>query len=362
MLKLKVASSFFLFLFLQITACDLVLSNQMPILLESIQFSEEITFCDIKIPLDDQSIRERLEKEVLLALWDRAQVILWIKRSSRYFPHIKTLLKENNVHEDFKYLPVVESGLRPHSSSSKGAVGYWQFIHGTGEKYGLRIDSKIDERRNIFKSTLAACKYINKLQKQFGSPLLAIAAYNMGEYGLASEIKLQETSDFFSLYLPLQTQQYLFKLIAVKLIMENPEKYGFHFGPNDYYPLFVYDEVNFNSPEEIPITLIAKTAKVPFKTIKDMNPDIRGYYLSAGKINVLIPKGAATGFKESFDKLFSEYQKEHITRFHIVQKGDSLIGIARKYHIPLASLLKWNGLNAKSVVHPGNRLVVSDKK
>ena len=122
-----------------------------------------------------------------------------------------------------KYVPLIESALRPHAASSKGAVGYWQFIRSTGRNYGLRIDSQVDERRNIFKSTNAACKYLKTLEEQFGSYLLALSAYNMGEYGLNREIKRQQNNDFFSLYLPLETQRYAFKLICAKIIFENQE-------------------------------------------------------------------------------------------------------------------------------------------
>lgn len=346
--------------FLQMGLSTPVFSSDIPSLLEEIRFKDDIVFCDIKIPVDDPYVRENLEKEMLVVLWNRAQILLWIKRSTRYFPYIEAQLKENNLHEDFKYVPVVESALKPHSRSSKGAVGYWQFIESTGKNYGLRIDAGMDERRNFFKSTRAACNYLNKLKTEFGCNLLALAAYNMGEYGLAAEIKLQETHDFFSLYLPFETQYYIFKLAVVKMIMENPVKYGFDLQPDDYYPMFTYDEINFNSSEEIPISLIARTAKVPFKTIKEMNPEIRGYYLSPGKITVLIPKGSAKYFKDEFEKLFAEYRKMNVMKFHIIKKGESLIGIAAKYHISLSSLLKWNGLNINSVIHPGKRLIVSE--
>jgi len=132
----------------------------IPPLLDSIQFSDEIKFCGIKIPHGNPEIRHRLEKEVLLAVHNRPQVILWMKRSARYFPHIEKILKEENLPLDLKFVPVVESALRPHSGSSKGAIGYWQFLKSTGKRYGLRIDGNIDDRRNIFKSTRAACYYL----------------------------------------------------------------------------------------------------------------------------------------------------------------------------------------------------------
>ena len=330
----------------------------LPSLIETIRFKEPVTFCGVTVPLDDHQVRERLEKEVLLALWDRPQVILWIKRASRYFPYIEEKLKENNLPLDLKYVPIIESGLRPHARSSKQAVGFWQFIKATGKRYGLRIDSRVDERRNFFKSTLAACRYLSDLNRQFGSYLLAVSAYNMGENGLRRAVKAQQNDDYFTLYLPLETQRYVFKMIAAKIIFENQEAYGFHFTPGDLYPEFVYDRVNFKSDFQIPVTLIAQAANVPFKTIKDYNPEIRGHYLDKGAQTILIPKGHARGFKKNFTDHYSAWKKENSTKIHIVRSGESLIGIAKKYQMPVSSLLRLNNLSMEGIIHPGDKLVV----
>ncbi len=329
-----------------------------PSLMQSIQFDNNIKFCNIKFPLDRQDIKERFEKEILLALWDRPQVILWIKRTAKYFPIIEDILKQYQLPMDLKYVPLIESSLIHHAKSSKGAVGFWQFIRSTGKHYGLRIDPMIDERRNIFKSTHAACRYIKDLEKQFGSYLLALAAYNMGEYGLENEIKIQNNQDFFSLYLPLETQRYIFKLAAVKLIIENQESYGFILNKSDLYPVFVFDKINFKSDFQIPIALIASAADVAYKTIKDFNPQLRGYFIDKGDISILIPKGKAEGFNKKFTADYKIWQKAYKTRFHIVKSGDTLTLIAKKYQISLFSLLKSNNLSFKSMIHPGDRLLV----
>ncbi|MCK5098725.1 MAG: lytic transglycosylase domain-containing protein, partial [Desulfobacteraceae bacterium] len=152
----------------------------LPSLVKSIRFSKPLFFCGNEIPVHRQDIKERLEKEVLLALWDRPQVILWIKRASKYFPHIEKIIKQANLPDDLKYVAVIESGLRPHVSSYKGAVGYWQFLRSTGRMYGLKSNYNIDERRNLFKSTQSACKYFKELNRQFDDWFLTVAAYNMG--------------------------------------------------------------------------------------------------------------------------------------------------------------------------------------
>jgi len=329
-----------------------------PPLMDSIRFENEIRYCGIKIPLERQDVKERLEKEMLLALWHRPQVILWIKRSAKYFPHVEKILKKQGLPLDLKYVPLVESALKPHASSSKGAVGFWQFLRSTGKRYGLRIDAQVDERRNLFKSTRAACEYIKELEAQFGSYLLALAAYNMGEYGLKGEIEIQKNTDFFSLYLPLETQRYLFKIICVKLILENPELYGFNLKKSDLYPRFTFDPVNVKIKTSLPITLVATAADVSFKTIKEYNPEIRGYFLNKGRTSLLLPKGRAKGFKKRFESNYKNWKKTVKTKFHVVKSGESLTGIADTYKMSLLLLLKLNNLSVKSMIHPGDRLVV----
>jgi len=329
-----------------------------PPLMESIQFKNDIKFCGVKIPLENWDVKERLEKEMLLALWSRPQVILWIKRSARFFPHVEKILKEYDLPLDLKYVPIIESALRPHAASSKGAVGYWQFLKSTGKHHGLRIDSQVDERRNIFKSTHAACRYLKDLEKQFGSYLLAMSAYNMGEYGLNREIKSQKNNDFFSLYLPLETQRYVFKAISAKLIIENQKSYGFFLKKSDLYPPLAFDKVNFKSDFQIPIAVIANAADIPFKMIKDYNPELRGYYLEKGNIDILIPKGRAKRFKKIFNSRYKNWKQIYKTKFHIVKSGDSLLGISNKYQMSFLYLLKLNNLSVKSMIHPGDRLFI----
>lgn len=330
----------------------------IPSLVESIRFKAEIRFCGEKFPLEIPEVRQQLEKEVLLAVWNRPQVILWIKRGAKYFPHIDAALTRENLPLDLKYVPVVESALRPHAGSPAGAVGFWQFLKHTGRKYGLKINARIDQRRNLFESTRAACQYIKELNAKFGSYALALSAYNMGEHGLQAEIETQGTRDFFSLYLSLETQRYLFKLMAVKLILENPKNYGFHLDPSDLYPEFRFSKLEFSSDREIPLHLIAGAADVSFKTIKDMNPEIRGYSLGPGKTTILLPPGRKMGFKDRFAVLHTDWNQGQTLRYHVVRPGESLTSIAQKYNISIASLLRLNNFTLSRVIHPGEKLKV----
>jgi len=333
-------------------------SPDFPSLMQSIQFKKDMEFCGIKIPIEDQDVKERLEKEMLLSLWDRAQVILWIKRAARYFPHVENILKQHGLPLDLKYVPLIESALRPHAGSSKNAIGFWQFIGSTGRRYGLRIDSQVDERRNIFKSTHAACKYLKAMKEQFGSYLLALSAYNMGEYGLEREIEIQENNDFFSLYLPLETQRYAFRLFCAKLILENQESFGFFLKKSDLYPCFSFDTIHFKSDFQIPIAAIAKAADISFKAIKDYNPELRGYYLEKGDLAIMLPKGKAKRFNENYKAQSKNWEKIYKKKFHIVKNGDSLSEIAKTYDMSFLSLLHLNNLTVKSIIHPGDRLLI----
>jgi hypothetical protein len=341
----------------------------IPSLVESVRFSEPLFFCGNKILVYRQDVKERLEKEVLLALWDRPQVILWIKRASKFFPHMEKIIKEAGLPDDLKYVAVIESGLRPHVSSHKGAVGYWQFLRSTGKMYGLKINYKIDERRNLFKSTKSACKYLKELNRQFDNWLLSIAAYNMGAHGLKNQIKVQKANEFYSLYLSEETQRYIFKIIAAKYIMENCQKFGFAFQEEDYYPPFVFDKIHINASRQLPISLVAEAAGVSFKTIKDMNPELRGYSLAKGRNSILVPKGLIQHFEKRFEDYYAKWQGSQDNgsqssqdasdeKIHRVRSGENLALIAKKYNVRLSSLIRWNNLSSRSIIYPGDKLII----
>jgi hypothetical protein len=329
-----------------------------PSLLKSIQFQEPIDFCGESVPLENQEVRERLEKEMLLTLADRPQVILWLKRSRRFMPLIEKELAANGLPEDLKYVAIAESALRPHAGSTAGAIGFWQFMQTTGRKYGLSVNAAIDERRSIYKSTRAAIAYFKFLHEEFQSWTLAAAAYNMGEEGLKSEMLFQEVNDYYRLYLPLETQRYIPRIISAKLILLNPEKYGFKLNEDDYYRPFEFDEIIVRCDQRTPIRLVAQAAGTYFKQIKDLNPDIRGHYLPAGSHAILLPKGSADGFKERFDKAVAGWQKNPDKHVYTVKAGDNLSSIAERFQVPLRALLVWNDLKTSHHIHPGDRLII----
>jgi hypothetical protein len=330
----------------------------LPTLLSSLDLPASMELCGERVPVENQEVRERFEKEILLSLWDRPQVILWLKRSRRYMPHIEKMLGDNGLPDDLKYVAVAESALRPHVRSGRGARGFWQFMAGTGRKYGLVINRRVDERRNLFASTRAAIRYFKDLHRTFGSWTLSVAAFNMGEEGLMTEMIEQDSKNYYELYLPLETQRFIFRILCVKMIFADPERYGFKLKEEDYYPPLTFDKVEVTCEREMPIRVIAKAARTHFKEIKDLNPEIRGHYLTKGSHHIRVPKGASKGF----DSRYQNAAKDHLTnekeQIYVVREGDNLSSIADRFEVPLTSIIIWNRLNPRRHIHPGQRLVI----
>ena len=330
----------------------------LPSLASAIRIEGPVNFCGEQIPLDSAEVRERLEKELLLILWNRPQVILWLKRATRYFPYIEKTLAQQNMPEDLKYIALIESALLPHAGSSKGAVGYWQFIKSTGLIYGLTIDRNIDERRNFYASTRAAFSYLKELHDLFGSWTLAAAAYNVGEARIQDEKTNQMVDNYYDFYLPLETQRYIFKIVAAKLIFSNPSRYGFHLQPDDYYPPISFDRVKLTLPGRTPLYLVAQATGTHFKQIKDLNPEIRGHNLTKGNHIIAVPEGSGENFHPRFADLAKKWRQEYKMHIYIVKKGDNLSTIAERFDVTLPALMAWNDLSPNNFIHPGEKIVI----
>lgn len=335
--------------------------TQFPSLISSLDLPTHLEFCGERTPIEIQEVKERLEKELLLSLWDRPQVILWLKRIPRYMPLIEDMLEQGKVPDDLKYIAIAESALRPHVSSKQGAIGFWQFMRDTGQKYGLTINGYIDERRNLFASTRAAIRYLKDLHEEVGSWTLAAAAYNMGEQGLMAEILEQAANDYYHLYLPIETQRFIFRILSVKLIVLNPERYGFHLSEGDHYPPLEFDRIHLTCAQDTPIRIIAKAAQAHFKAIKDLNPEIRGHYLGEGSHTISIPKGSAQDFHHRYQGLLEQWVASRKEAIYIVKEGDNLSLIADRFNVPLPALIIWNRLDLKAIIHPGDKLIIHRK-
>ena len=262
----------------------------------------EISLCGERVPLERQDVWEYLDQIFISSVYNEAQVILWIKRAHRYFPYIENRLQERKMPDDLKYVVIVESALKTYATSSAKAVGPWQFMNGTAKRYGLRVDKWIDERRNFERSTDAALSYLSDLYKMFGKWNLAIAAYNCGENKMARCRIFQESDHFYDTDLPLETEAYIFRILAAKMILSNPEFYGYHIPETHRYPPLLYDQIDLSLSREISLMTIARAADVSFKTIKEMNPEFLQDSLPSGRFMLRIPKGQTQKFKDAFMK------------------------------------------------------------
>jgi hypothetical protein len=190
---------------------------------------------------------------------------------------------------DLKYLAVAESALLTYSRSRKGAKGMWQFMRLAARSNGLRKDRIVDERLNFEHSTRAAIRYLKFLKGKFHTWTLALAAYNGGETRIRKAMREQKTTDYYRLNLPLETERYIFRIAAIKIVMENPAKYGYHLAKERTYRPKKYDIVHVNLKKTIYITDFAEFFRTDFKTIKELNPQFLKSYLPAGKYTVNVP-------------------------------------------------------------------------
>ena len=331
-------------------------------LIQAARIKGPLDFCGEPVPLEDPDVRERMEREVLGVLADPHQIILWIKRSRQYLTPIEETLRKHHLPDDLKYVAIAESALRPHAGSPKGAMGFWQFIESTGRKYGLRVDSEKDERRNLSTSTDAAIAYLRELRDMFGSWTLAVAAYNMGENGLRSDISQQNTRDYYRLYLPLETQRYVFRILTAKLILRNPEPYGFRLEPEDIYPPVASERIALETDREISLLTVAQAADTHVKLIKDLNPEIRGYRLMPGQHRLLVPKGATGQFHQRLSGLMNQMPEKRGEVVYVVKEGDTLSEIAERHGVSVSDVRTWNRLDPKKQIQPGMRLTIFNQE
>jgi len=326
----------------------------------AVRIKQPVSFCGENVPVENMDVKERLETELLLMAWDKAQTVLWMKRAGRYFPHIEKILKDKGLPDDIKYIAIIESSLRPGVNSSAGASGFWQFIESTGTKYGLDINPAIDERRNLVLSTNAAFHYLSSLYSMFGSWSLAAAAYNMGEYGLKERIESQETRDYYNLYLPNETMRYVIRAIAVKMIFSEPARFGLNLNTEDIYKPVEADQVTVSCPYRISIMLISKAAQTYYKTIRDLNPELKGAFLEKGEYSLYIPKGSLSGFTSRFAMNLKDNNLLHfygIRKTWVVKEGESLTILSDRFGVKPETLKKWNGMDSENDLIPGKKIV-----
>jgi len=312
-----------------------------------------ITF-DIPIVMND-----RVEYFIdYFARQHKRDFALWLQRSGKYVPMMKAILRENSLPEDLVYLAMIESGFNPRAYSHRKASGPWQFISGTGQRYGLIVNWWIDERRSPEKSTLAAAGHLKDLYDQFSCWYLAAAGYNAGAGKISRAIRQYRTEDFWELtrhrYLKTETKNYVPKMIAAALIAKEPEKYGF----TD----IVYDEpVRYETvsiPDATDLRVIARCAQVDYDLVRALNPELIRWCTPphVPAYHVKIPEGTKEVFIENFSRL---RPSERVTfRRHLVRTGETLSHIARHYGTRISPIMELNGISSPRRLRAGSHIII----
>jgi membrane-bound lytic murein transglycosylase D len=281
---------------------------------------------------------------------------LWLDRSARYIPVMKSIFKEKNLPEDLVYVAMIESGFNPYAVSWCRAVGPWQFMPATGKLYGLKIDWWIDERKDPIKSTNAAAEHLKDLHNLFGSWPLALASYNAGAGKVQRAVLRTRSDDFWDLkasrYIRSETKNYVPKFMAATIIAKNPEAYGFNITSVNPYK---YDEVVIE--ESTDLRLIARCADCTYQDIKELNPEIKRWVTPPhyDRYTLRIPVGK----KETFIANYAAIPPEQKIRWerHEVRKGETLSSLAKEYNTNPDAIRDINGLK-KGRIAPGKHLLI----
>lgn len=241
--------------------------------IKALELPKNINLAGERVPLEIPDVKERMDRELLVNTYWQSNGLLLMKRANKYFPIIEPLLKKYGLPDDFKFLALAESGFTDETSTA-GAAGMWHFMKKTGREFGLEINNNVDERYHIEKSTKVAAEYLIKSKERFGSWTLAAAAYNAGNYGVAKRLKTQQVSNYYDALLPDETERYVFRILALKEIINNPKKYGFLLEEKDLYTLPKTYTVKVDTAISN-ITSFAKGYGLTYKEFKIHNPWLR---------------------------------------------------------------------------------------
>lgn len=266
---------------------------------ESAEFSDvvnpsipsSVKFAGSEIDLDPIHMWERLDRELTAITYTHGNTLLAIKRANRYFPVLAPILKKNGLPADMIYLAVIESTLNPRALSPAKAAGLWQLMPATGKEYGLEVNDDVDERYDPVKATEAVSRYLKNAYAKYGNWESVAASYNGGMARISKELGAQQAESAFNLYLADETMRYIFRMLAMKLIMENPSAYGFNLTADQLYQPIVYKTVEVSGPVD-DWAAWAKEQGIDYLTLREHNPWIRSKSLpnKTGKTyNVNIP-------------------------------------------------------------------------
>ncbi len=246
--------------------------------IKSFTLPPEVTFAGEKMPLDNFDTRESLEREILTSAYRHSSTILIIMRAHRYLPLIEKILRKNNIPDDFKYLVAAESEYS-NMVSPAGATGFWQIMPATGREEGMEINTVVDERYDVERSTQFACDYFIRSYQKYGNWTLTAASYNGGRGGISEQIEIQHQNNYYDLLLTEETARYIFRAVAYKLVITDPQKYGFNLTEKDLFPELKYFEVKVDSAIT-DFSAFAGKFGTNYKMLKFLNPWLRKPYLT----------------------------------------------------------------------------------
>lgn len=230
-----------------------------------------IMFAGQKITFDRADLRERMDRELVAFTYSHNMSTLMIKRANRLFPQIEPILKRMGVPDDLKYLMVIESNLDPQAVSGAGAAGLWQFTQSTGREYGLEVNDNIDERYNTYKATEAACRFLLKAYGKYQNWMTVAASYNGGQQGMDRRIEQQHQTNAMDMWLVDETSRYMFRVLAAKMMFEDPSKFGFTFKREDLYPYIpIKEQIKITDPVE-DLVKFAEDHKITYADLKRAN-------------------------------------------------------------------------------------------
>ena len=257
----------------------------------SVELPTDINFAGEAVPLDRFYVKEALEYELTVNAYWHSSTIMHLKRANRWFPVIEPILKKNGIPDDFKYLAVAESGLR-NIVSPAGATGFWQIMKGTAKEYDLEVNTGIDQRYHVEKSTEVACEYLQTAYDKYGSWTLAAASYNAGMNRISKELERQGENNYYDMIFGQETGRYIFRIIALKQVLNHPKDYGFHLRKEDLYIPYTTYEISVDSTIS-DLSEFAKLYELNYKELKIYNPWMRQAFLpdkSRRKYMIKIPK------------------------------------------------------------------------
>lgn len=258
---------------------------------KTIDLPESLTFAGEEVPLNKPYVRERLYRELLVNTYWHSNTLLMIAEANRWLPSIEKILIENGLPSDFKYIPVIEGNLR-NDVSPAGAVGFWQLLASAAQENGLEVNDEVDERYHPLKATEAASSYLRKAYNKFHNWTEVAASYNRGMAGLSRAMEKQKTRSYYDLYLNDETARYVYRILAIKLILENPKKYGFEINEEHLFTHAPLEEVKIESTiKDLPE--FAEEKGITYGILKHYNPWLRDYKLTVSKGNsyvILLPE------------------------------------------------------------------------